>query len=155
MEVKEQIEVLTNDRNKWKEGFEKMEEDRDKNFFLLTKAKERLEKSEKMNDRLLSIIENFSRFFSMSQNIVGESMTVEEYNKEFYPKIRQASIAVKIMDSAIEHADISPFDQEKVRKSLALYNWSDEVKETILTALEYYRKHEGIDKMKIWEKKNE
>lgn len=76
-------------------------------------------------------------------------MTVEEYNKFFYPKVSKAEGAIRLMDSAINHADISDRDKAEVRRIFEIYNWNDETKDTILTALEYYREHEGIGKLEF------
>lgn len=74
-------------------------------------------------------------------------MTVQEYNNEFLPKIDRASSIITRMELAIEHMDIGDPGRKEVRRILALFNWSEEAKETILTALEYYREKEGIEKL--------
>lgn len=75
-------------------------------------------------------------------------MTVTEYNKEFLPKIVAAQYVAHNLELAIDHAEISDEAKAEVRKHLRIHAcWSEEAKQTILDALEYYRKHEGIDKL--------
>lgn len=74
-------------------------------------------------------------------------MTVKEYNKEFYPKISHAQYIIKMLEHIINHMDIGSEGQAEVHRILGIYGWSEEVRETILTALEYYRVHEGIEKL--------
>ena len=75
-------------------------------------------------------------------------MTVKEYNKEFLPKIKKAKILIEMMDKIIDHMDIGEDGCYEVKRILKIYGYSDETKETIVKALEYYRIHEGIDKLK-------
>lgn len=75
-------------------------------------------------------------------------MTVKEYNKEFLPKIKKAKILIEMMDKIIDHMDIDEDGRNEVKRILKIYGYSDETKETIVKALEYYRIHEGIDKLK-------
>ena len=75
-------------------------------------------------------------------------MTVKEYNKEFLPKIKKARILIEMMDKIIDHMDIDDDGRNEVKRILKIYGYSDETKETIVKALEYYRIHEGIDKLK-------
>ena len=75
-------------------------------------------------------------------------MTVKEYNKEFLPKIKKARILIKMMDKIIDHMDIDEDGRNEVKRILKIYGYSDETKETIVKELEYYRIHEGIDKLK-------
>lgn len=75
-------------------------------------------------------------------------MTVKEYNKEFLPKIKKAKILIEMMDKIIDHMDIGEDGCNEVKRILKIYGYSDETKETIVKALEYYRIHEGIDKLK-------
>lgn len=75
-------------------------------------------------------------------------MTVKEYNKNFLPLIDRAKSVARNLDLAIEHAEITKEDKENVRKHLSIHaNYSEETKEMILKALEYYRIHEGIEKL--------
>lgn len=75
-------------------------------------------------------------------------MTVKEYNKEFLPKITAAQLVALNLELAIDHAEISDEAKAEVRKHLEIHAcWSEEAKQTILDALECYRKHEGIDKL--------
>lgn len=76
-------------------------------------------------------------------------MTVNEYNKEFLPKIKTAKILIEMMDKIIEHMDINEDGRDEVKRILKIYGYSDETKETIIKALEYYRIHEGIDKIQM------
>ena len=75
-------------------------------------------------------------------------MNVKEYNKEFLPKIQRAKEFINLFESAIQHMDEKIVDKEEVRKQFELRSWSEETKDTILTALEYYKKHEGLDMLK-------
>ena len=75
-------------------------------------------------------------------------MTVKAYNKEFLPKIKKARILIEMMDKIIDHMDIDEDGRNEVKRILKIYGYSDETKETIVKALEYYRIHEGIDKLK-------
>ena len=77
-------------------------------------------------------------------------MTVKEYNKEFLPKIVAAQYVALNLELAIDHAEISDEAKAEVRKHLRFHAcWSEEAKQTILDALEYYRKHEGIEKLEM------
>ena len=75
-------------------------------------------------------------------------MTVKEYNTEFFPKIVAAQYVAHNLELAIDHAEISDEAKEEVRKHLRIHAcWSEEAKQTILDALECYRKYEGINKL--------
>lgn len=74
-----------------------------------------------------------------------KTMTVREYNKEFLPKIDTASNIIMNIEQDLRKTE----DFEGAMRELKVLGWSEETKETILTALEYYRKHEGIDRLKI------
>lgn len=77
-------------------------------------------------------------------------MTVKEYNTEFLPKIVAAQYVAHNLELAIDHAEISNEAKEEVRKHLKIHAcWSEEAKQTILNALEYYREHEGIYKLEM------
>ena len=54
----------------------------------------------------------------------------------------------QMMDKIIDHMDIDEDGRNEVKRILKIYGYSDETKETIVKALEYYRIHEGIDKLK-------
>lgn len=69
-------------------------------------------------------------------------MTVKEYNKEFLPKIKKARILIEMMDKIIDHMDIDEDGRNEVKRILKIYGYSDETKETIVKALEYYRIHQ-------------
>lgn len=74
-------------------------------------------------------------------------MTVKEYNNEFLPKIQRARELITLFESAIRHMDKKTVDKDEVMKQFKLHCWSEETKETILTALSYYKQHEGLDKI--------
>lgn len=74
-------------------------------------------------------------------------MTVKEYNKEFLPKIQRANEFIILFESAIQHMDERIVDKNEVMKQFNLRCWSEETKQTILTALSYYKKHEGLNKI--------
>lgn len=74
-------------------------------------------------------------------------MTVKEYNKEFLPKIQRANEFIMLFESAIQHMNERTVDKNEVMKQFNLHCWSEETKQTILTALSYYKKHEGLNKI--------
>lgn len=74
-------------------------------------------------------------------------MTVKEYNTEFLPKIQRARELINLFESAVQHMDEKRVDKDEVMKQFKLHCWSEETKETILTALSYYKQHEGLDKI--------
>ena len=74
-------------------------------------------------------------------------MTVKEYNTEFLPKIQIAREFINLFESAIQHMDEKKVDKDEVMKQFKIRCWSEETKETILTALSYYKRHEGLDKI--------
>ena len=74
-------------------------------------------------------------------------MTVQEYNQEFLPRLERAEEFIRLFESAIRHMDDKIVDKNEVRKHFELRCYSDETKETILTALRYNKKHEGLDKI--------
>lgn len=74
-------------------------------------------------------------------------MTVKEYNKEFLPKIEKAEMFILLFESAIEHMDEDVVDKNEVRRHFELRCYSEETKKTILTALNYYKEHEGLNKI--------
>lgn len=63
-------------------------------------------------------------------------MTVQEYNKEFLPIIDHANGFI----CNLEHAMQKTSDYEESMKQLQCIGWDNELKETIKTALEFYRK---------------
>ena len=74
-------------------------------------------------------------------------MTVKEYNQEFLPKIQRANEFIMLFESAIRHMDEKLVDKSEVMRHFQLRCWSEETKQTILTALSYYKKHEGLNKI--------
>lgn len=74
-------------------------------------------------------------------------MTVKEYNQEFLPKIQRARELIVLFESVIQHMDEKTVNKDEVMKQFKLHCWSEETKETILTALNYYKQHEGLDKI--------
>lgn len=74
-------------------------------------------------------------------------MTVKEYNNEFLPKIQRANEFIMLFESAIRHMDEKVVDKDEVMKQFEIRCWSEETKQTILTALSYYKRHEGLDKL--------
>jgi SOS response regulatory protein OraA/RecX len=74
-------------------------------------------------------------------------MTVKEYNREFLPKIERAEEFINLFESAIRHMDKSVVNKDEVRRHFELRCYSEETKQTILTALNYYKEHEGLDKI--------
>lgn len=76
-------------------------------------------------------------------------MTVREYNNDFLPRIERAREFVQLFESCIDHMDDSRVDKEEVRKQFQIRSWSEETRQTILAALSYYKKHEGLDKIEM------
>lgn len=74
-------------------------------------------------------------------------MTVKEYNNEFLPKIQRAREFINLFESTIQHMDERIVDKNEVMRQFKLRCWSEETEKTILTALSYYKKHEGLDKI--------
>lgn len=74
-------------------------------------------------------------------------MTVKEYNKEFLPKIKCANSFISLFDNVVSHIEKHKIDHEEMCRNFMIYGWSEKTKQTILTALEYYRIHEGIEKI--------
>lgn len=74
-------------------------------------------------------------------------MTAKEYNKEFLPKIEKAEMFILLFESAIEHMDENVVDKDEVRRHFELRCYSEEIKKVILTALNYYKEHEGLNKI--------
>lgn len=74
-------------------------------------------------------------------------MTVREYNNEFLPRIDHAREFVTLFESAIQHMDSALVDKQEVTRQFELRGWSEETMQTILKALSYYKKHEGLEKI--------
>lgn len=74
-------------------------------------------------------------------------MTVEEYNHDFLPRIQRAKEFVSLFESSINHMDNSRVDKNEVRRQFKIRCWSEETKQMILTALDYYKRHEGLEKL--------
>lgn len=75
-------------------------------------------------------------------------MTVREYNDNFLPRIERAKEFITLFESSINHMDDRLVDKNEVRKQFKIRCWSDETKQIILTALNYYQKREGLEKIK-------
>lgn len=73
-------------------------------------------------------------------------MTVQEYNHDFLPKVERAREFVLLFESSIDHMDDALVDKNEVRRHFKTRSWSEETKQTILTALSYYKKREGLDR---------
>lgn len=67
-------------------------------------------------------------------------MTIKEYNTEFYPKINRADMFIRLFESGIRHMDDTKVDKDEVYKQFKIRGYSEEVKNTISVALEFYRK---------------
>lgn len=76
-------------------------------------------------------------------------MTIKEYNKKFLPRIDRAREFVLLFESCIDHMDDTRVDKNEVRKQFQIRSWSEETKQTILAALNHYKKHEGLDKVEM------
>ena len=85
---------------------------------------------------------------AMLSEACGENhMTVSEYNNEFLPRIDRAREFISLFESSIRHMDDKVVDKNEVYRQFKIRCWSEETKQTILTALEYYQKREGLDKI--------
>lgn len=76
-------------------------------------------------------------------------MTVEEYNHDFLPRIQRAKEFVLLFESSINHMDSSRVDKDEVRRQFKIRCWSEETKQMILIALDYYKKHEGLERLEL------
>ncbi|WP_097005260.1 hypothetical protein [Lacrimispora amygdalina] len=63
-------------------------------------------------------------------------MTIREYNKQFFPKVNKAYCFI----SNLEHAAQKTDNYEETMKQLRCIGWDDECRETIVQALECYKK---------------
>lgn len=75
-------------------------------------------------------------------------MTVREYNNVFLPQIERAKEFITLFESSIKHMDDKIVNKDEVYKQFKIRCWSEETKQIILTALNYYQKHEGLEKIK-------
>ena len=74
-------------------------------------------------------------------------MTAQEYNHVFLPRINRAKEFVELFESSIEHMSDTRVDKDEVRKQFRIRGWSEETRQVILTALEYYKCAEGLAKI--------
>ena len=74
-------------------------------------------------------------------------MTVKEYNREFLPRIEQADYIISNLEHIVEHMDKNKVDKKEIWRMLGIYGWSEEVRETLLKALECYKIYEGLEKL--------
>lgn len=63
-------------------------------------------------------------------------MTIAEYNKQFYPKISKAYCFI----NNLEHAAQKTNDYKETMMQLSCIGWDEKCKETIIKALECYKK---------------
>ena len=83
-------------------------------------------------------------------------MTAKEYNKDFEPRIHRAEEFVNFFESSIDHTSgLEPTVKEELLRQLKIHCWSEETRQTILTALEYYRYHEGLCKVDLLQQPSE
>ena len=75
-------------------------------------------------------------------------MTTQEYNHVFLPQINRAEEFVELFESSIEHMSDTRVDKDEVRKQFQLRGWSEETRQVILAALEYYKCAEGLAKIR-------
>ena len=64
-----------------------------------------------------------------------ENITVKDYNEEYYPKIEAAHSFLQCFDHAIKKTDA----YDDVMKQLRCIGWSEELIQTLSSALECYR----------------
>ena len=72
-------------------------------------------------------------------------MTAQEYNHVFLPRIDRAE---EFVESSIEHMSETRVDKDEVRKQFRIRGWSEETRQVILAALEYYKCAEGLAKIR-------
>ena len=70
-------------------------------------------------------------------------MTAQEYNHVFLPRINRAEEFVELFESSIEH-----MSETRVDKQFRIRGWSEETRQVILAALEYYKCAEGLAKIR-------
>ena len=75
-------------------------------------------------------------------------MTAQEYNHVFLPRIDRAEEFVELFESSIEHMSATRVDKDEVRKQFRIRGWSEETRQVILAALEYYKCAEGLAKIR-------
>ena len=75
-------------------------------------------------------------------------MTAQEYNHDLLPRINRAEEFVELFQSSIEHMSDTRVDKDEVRKQFQIRGWSEETRQVILTALEYYKCAEGLAKIR-------
>ena len=75
-------------------------------------------------------------------------MTAQEYNHVFLPQINRAAEFVELFERRIEHMSDTRVDKDEVRKQFQTRGWSEETRQVILTALEYYKCAEGLAKIR-------
>ena len=75
-------------------------------------------------------------------------MTAKEYNHDFLPRINRAEEFVELFESSIEHMSETRVDKDEVRKQFQIRGWSEETRQVILAALEYYKCAEGLAKIR-------
>lgn len=85
----------------------------------------------------------FTRKGNEKEDVEG-TMTVKEYNESFLPKIDAATCVISNMENDLKKTN----DYPGCMRELKLLGWSEETKQTILTAMEYYKKHEGLEKIR-------
>ena len=71
-------------------------------------------------------------------------MTAQEYNHVFLPQINRAEEFVELFESSIEHMSETRVEKDEVRKQFRIRGWSEETRQVILAALEYYKCAEGL-----------
>ena len=74
-------------------------------------------------------------------------MQAEEYNHAFLPRINRAEECGECFQRSIEHMSDTRVDKDEVRKQFRIRGWSEETRQVILAALEYYKCAEGLAKI--------
>ena len=75
-------------------------------------------------------------------------MTAQEYNHVFLPQINRAEEFVELFENSIEHMSETRVDKDEVSKQFRIRGWSEETRQVILAALEYYKCAEGLAKIR-------
>ncbi len=96
------------------------------------------------------ISNNANVYHRHTENTEPENMTVKHYNEVFLPSIDRAKGFINRFELIIDHMDETKVDHKEVRRLFDLYGLTDDVKDLIIKSLEYYRQHEGLDKLESY-----
>ena len=75
-------------------------------------------------------------------------LKLKGYNHVFLPQINRAEEFVELFENSIEHMSETRVDKDEVCKQFRIRGWSEETRQVILAALEYYKCAEGLAKIR-------